>query len=373
MIMRRLAGVLAGLIVSTPSFLAGELHARDYCPPCMEQALTQQGEGILDNLDKLVKQYRALGGAPAIDAILARGTPQQKAAAREFLVRWREAKLLASTYNNPELVRYLQNDRDRQSRVVQEREAEFRRQSELIARLMRTNIEPERQSVMRDLASYEKEAAELKKMFATDVGIGALRGVAAGVAMHVNALAAAVGKGGDIGQAAAQFERALMQERVVVSIELTGDTAHNQHTFRQMSKDKNRVGQVAVVAGAASEAGLALMHLMSRQPQAVVAEVHSLGHVVAHAAAARAPLYSTIVALTLDNVLLQETLVRQSQAEVRLADVTYNVGLARLEARRYATKVELDAHKKGLDLIDKDIVYQRKIAAFARSVDEWQR
>jgi len=373
MIMQRLAGVLAGLIVSIPTFLAGELHARDYCPPCMEQALTQQGEGILDNLDKLVKQYRALGGGPGLDAILARGTPEQQAAAREFLSRWREAKLLANTYRNPELVRYLQNDRDRQARVVQERDAEFRRQSELIARLIRTNIEPERQAAMNDLAGYEKEAAELRKTFYTDVGIGALRGLAAGAAVYVDSLAAVAGGGGAVGEAAARFQRALIVERVVVGAEMLGELAHNTHAFHQMSEDKNRVGQLAVAAGGASEAGLAVMHLMSRQPQGVVAEVHSLGAAAAHGAAARVPLYSTIVALTLDHVLLQETLLRQAQAELRLADVTYNVALARLEARRYATKIELDAHKKGLDLIDKDIVYQRKIAAFARSVDEWQR
>lgn len=162
------ATALVGAFLAPPTAGAQERCAS--AEACLAKSFASHWTQYQDLIEKawddkkrvaeLLRKATALGRAD----LVARLTEEQA----KIEARWRFADAVAQALTAPHFRTFLERHRDEAARKHAAARARAQRETELYRRLVQSNIGPQRDSVIRDIASYEREAKELRKTFYRD-------------------------------------------------------------------------------------------------------------------------------------------------------------------------------------------------------------
>src|SRR5438132_3417614 len=154
---------------------AGPVAWGDYCPECMEKALSNHSKARLGHIAEAWEAYERM--VKLMRPIEANGTEEQRAKAKALLAgaeaSWKPYENMARHYASGEYAAQLAEYQNYLTAHLEETRERIHKETDLYAALSKTTLEDQRRRVLNDMAGFAEESKQLKKMFYVDLGIGA--------------------------------------------------------------------------------------------------------------------------------------------------------------------------------------------------------
>jgi hypothetical protein len=341
----------------------------------MEKALANHSKDTLAHIEEAWATYQHV--VKIMRPIEARGTDEQKAKAKELLARaeaaWKPYGNMARDYASPEYAAQLAEYHNYLTAHLEQTRQRIHKETDLYAALSKTTLEDQRRRVLNDMAGFEDESKQLKKMFYVDLGIGAFSSLATVNELYMADKLAAVKPVKGLAEAMEEFASSsrtkaalTRQSNVIADLKVAGAirggiVTNGAEVVKALVEDDSSK-KVAAAVQLVADAGLKATEVLLVAKPALAAEVSP----ALSAGAARSG-YLALVAPTLDAVLLAHTFHRLNQAEERIAAVdkleqTWNT-------RIKAAGNELHSTERRLKLAETEISYQKKIAELYARVE----
>jgi hypothetical protein len=340
--------------------------AAEYCPSCMEQALIDHGNDTYNTIEKAWKDY--LQVAAFMKQLEASGDEAQKA---KFLplwqkvqAEWRRVERMAREYASPAFKTHLDEWRADMTRRAQRQRERLHRQTDVFRQIEKAGLGPTRQGLINDMLGFRKEAEELKHEFYADAGLAAIssaeklfeKGVEAAIKGVEATMKEAINAGAkpkEMLWSAALLGVLRSGEYGAPVVANTLETVIHAHEFQKAQEQNNRLRSFAAAVHGASDSALTFVNLLAK------ADMVTLG-TVAKAGAQKGAMYLHIVALGLDNYMIDKSFERLAEAEQRMRSVESS-------EQYWKTQIEVSVEhlhraERRLSYLNTEIAHQRRIA-----------
>lgn len=354
-----LAVILLGCALAAPA-------RAEYCPSCMEDALLQHGNDTYGAIEKAWKQYSEV--AAFMKKLEASGDEAQKA---KFLplwqkvqAEWRPLEKMAREYASPSFKAYLDQYQTFLKRRVDQARARLHKETDLYRRLDKTTLGAQRRGLINDMLGFRKESEQLEHEFYGDLGLAAITSAEKtfeiGVERAIKGVEASIG--GDANRklwSAALLGALKSGEASAPAVASTLETVIHAREFQKAQEQNNRLRSFAAAVHAASDSGLAFINLL------ITTEAVTLRPLV-KAGAQKSTMYLHIVALGLDNVMIDKSFERLAQAEERMRSVE-------LSEHSWQQRIKISGEQlrradRRLGFLNTEMAQQQRIAGLYRQI-----
>lgn len=331
--MRRHFAILVGT-VAFAVFLKSQvtLLAEEKCPSaeaCLSKTLSRNWEQYYSVIDRTWEDRKQV--AELLRKVEARGIDSDiaelKAEQAKIEERWQFAKAVGRALTEPRLKNFLAAQKDEATRLHAAAQERVQKETELYRRLLKSTLKPERDSVTRDIASYERESHELRKTFDGDrlmVSLNSLEkagGLAAdGWVSLSKYLTKANSAHAEAVAATIPYVKAM--EPLLAGGVASAEAVHAGMSMEEAARKNNNFEALCEATRGAGQFTLHAAEYIAKAPQNTLKSQlmrDSFGPL-----AARAGIWLNVVALGLDTLLTVKAVDRLKDAETRQVQVETN-------------------------------------------------
>jgi len=291
----------------------------------------------------------------------ASGSAEEKAKFQDIWAQvragWRPVERMAREYASPVFRTYLDNYHAYLSRQSDKTRAELHRETDLFRRLEKSTLGPQRQGVINDMLGFHTEAEQLKHEFYADLGLATITSLEKlydnRVHSAIQALEGSIGGSNTHLWSSSLLGVLISSQSGVPAVATTLETVMHTDEFAKAREENSNIRSFAAAVHGASDASLNFVNMLTTAKALELAPI-------AKAGAEKSAMYLHIVALGLDNAMIDKSFERLAQAEKRMRSV--ELSEFSWQQRIKVSTEKLERTERRLNYLNVEMAQQKRIA-----------